>query len=171
MRYYVKSDYMKKMASLKGLFLVAISAMMLSGCDWVKEKLGMATSEDIERLRVEMEQKELRKKQIEDSIETARLDSLKKAQESVIPYALLDKQYYVIMGSFKEVSNADILKAELEKIGYNAVRIALKNGFEMVALAGFNNYGEALKEIAKIESNDLCPYDVWVYSVSQSLHK
>ncbi len=171
MRYCVKSDCMKKIASFRGLLLVAVSAVMLSGCDWVKEKLGMATSDDIERLRVEMEQKELRQRQIEDSIETARLDSLKKAQESGIPYAQLDKQYYVIMGSFKEVSNADILKAELEKIGYSPVRIELKNGFEMVALAGFNNYGEALKEIAKIERNDLCPYDVWVYSVSQSLHK
>ncbi len=162
---------MKKIASFKVLVLAAVSVAMLSGCDWVKERLGMATSEDIERLRIEMEQKELREKQIKDSIETARLDSLKKAQESAIPYSSLDKQYYVIMGSFKEISNADVMKAELEKMGYSPVRIALKNGFEMVALAGFDKYGEAMAEIGKIEGNDLCPYDVWVYSVSQSLHK
>ena len=130
----------------------------------------MATSEDIAKLKIEMEQKQLREKQIRDSIEAARLDSLAQAQKE-IPYARLDKQYYVIMGSFKLISNADIMKAELEKIGYSPVRIALKNGFDMVALAGFDAYSEAKKEITKIEDNDLCPYDVWIYSASQGLHK
>ena len=63
------------------------------------------------------------------------------------------------------------MKEALEKLGYSPVRIPLKNGFDMVALAGFDSYKEAMQEIAKIEDNDLCPYDVWVYSVTQGLHK
>ena len=158
------------MSLSKSLVCCMIALFMFSGCDWVKKQLGMATSEDIAKLKIEMEQKQLREKQIRDSIEAARLDSLAQAQKE-IPYARLDKQYYVIMGSFKLISNADIIKAELEKIGYSPVRIALKNGFDMVALAGFDAYSEAKKEITKIEDNDLCPYDVWIYSASQGLHK
>ena len=46
-----------------------------------------------------------------------------------------------------------------------------ENGFDMVALAGFDTYGQAAAEISKIEDNDLCPYDVWIYDVAQALHE
>ena len=32
------------------------------------------------------------------------------------------------------------------------------------------SYKEAMQEIAKIEDNDLCPYDVWVYPAHKGLH-
>lgn len=161
----------KKMKLFQPLLCMMLAAVLFSGCDWVKKQLGMATSEDIARLKLEMEQKALREKHIKDSIEAARLDSLRLAQEAQMPYAKLDKQYYIIMGSFKKDFNAALMKEALEKLGYSPVRIPLKNGFDMVALAGFDSYKEAMQEIAKIEDNDLCPYDVWVYSVTQGLHK
>ena len=163
---------MRMSIKIRGVVCMLVAVFVLSGCDWVKKQLGMPTSEDVARFKMELEAKELRQKQIQDSIETARLDSIKREQEkNLIPYVALEKKFYVIMGSFKVISNADILKANLEKAGYSPIRIALRNGFDMVALAGFNTYQEALAEMEKIGDNDLCPYDVWIYNVDQNLHK
>ena len=163
---------MKMSVKIRSFVCMLLAVCVLSGCDWVKKQLGMPTSEDVARLKMELEMNELRQKQIQDSIETARLDSIKREQEkNLIPYVTLDKQYYIIMGSFKVISNAETLKANLEKAGYSPVRIALQNGFDMVALAGFNSYPEALEELEKVGDNDLCPYDVWIYNVNQNLHK
>ena len=163
---------MRMSIKIRGVVCMLVAVCILSGCDWVKKQLGMPTSEDVARLKRELDMKELRLRQIQDSIEAVRLDSIKREQEkNLIPYVTLDKKYYIIMGSFKVISNAEMLKANLEKAGYSPIRIALQNGFDMVALAGFNSYPEALQELENIGDNDLCPYDVWIYNVDQNLHK
>ena len=154
------------------LLLVAVAVICsLNGCDWVKKQLGMATSADIEKLRIEMEQQALREKQIKDSLEAVRLDSLRLAQEAALPYAKLDKQYYLILGSYKEIPNAENLHAQLQKLGYSPIRIATNNGFDMVAAMGTDDFNEACRELNKIGDNDVCPYDVWIYNVNQGLHQ
>ena len=153
-------------------FAVGLVALVVfTGCDWVKSKLGMATSEDIARMKLELEQKMAREQRMKDSLEMVRLDSIKLAQQAQdMPYAKLDKQFYVVLGSFKKDFNAQNMVKALEKAGYSPVRIALKNGFDMVAAVGCTTIQEAWAEIKKIEENDLCPYDVWVYNVGQGLH-
>ncbi len=152
--------------------LCAAVVCSLNSCDWVKKQLGMATSEDIAKLKMEMEQQALREKQIKDSIEAVRLDSLRLAQEQASsPYAKVDKQYYLIIGSYKEVSNAEAMQAQLQKVGYAPVRIKLKNGFDMVAAMGTDDFYEACRELNKIGEKDVCPYDVWIYNVNQGLHE
>ena len=146
--------------------------LIFTGCDWVKGQLGMATSEDIARMKLELEQKALREQMVKDSIERVRLDSIKLAQQAKdMPYAKLDKQFYVVLGSFKKDFNAENMVKALEKAGYAPVRIALKNGFDMVAAVGCSTIQEAWEEIKRIEDSDLCPYDVWVYDIKQGLHE
>ncbi len=154
-------------------FIIGVAVMCsLNSCDWVKRQLGMATSEDIAKLKMEMEQQALREKQIRDSLEAVRLDSLRIAQEAAAtPYAKLDKQYYLITGSYKEVANAENMQAQLQKLGYTPVRIKLQNGFDMVAAMGTDDLSEACRELNKIGDNDLCTYDVWIYNVNQGLHE
>ena len=164
----------KVFASLKFVLLSLMAVCLLSGCDWVKRQLGMATSEDIARMKMELELKAANEKRIKDSIETARLDSLKRVVEEMekgMPYAKLDKQFYVVLGSFKKDFNAENMVNALNKAGYSPVRIALLNGFDMVAAVGCNTLQEACAELKKIEDNDLCPYDVWIYNIEQGLHK
>ena len=157
---------------LEYALLALAMLLILSGCDWVKSQLGMATSEDIARIRLELEQQAIREKQIRDSIEMARLDSIRVAQEQQsLPYAKLDKQFYVVLGSFKKDFNAENMVNALNGAGYSPVRIALKNGFDMVAAVGCNTLQEACGELKKIEDNDLCPYDVWIYNIAQGLHE
>ena len=152
---------------------VVMVALLLCGCDWTKKQLGMATSEDIARMKLEIEQQAAREKRIKDSIEMARLDSARVAQEQAqsLPYARLDKKYYVVLGSFKKDFNAENMVSALTNAGYTPVRIALKNGFDMVAAIGCDGYSEAKKELKNIEDNDLCPYDVWIYDIEQGLHE
>ncbi len=149
---------------------VVMAIVILSGCDWVKGKLGMATSEDIERMKIEMEQKALRERRIADSIERLRLDSLRAAEEALQKRGL-EKRFYVIMGSFKESANVGVMESEISKLGYKPVTIPLKNDFVMVALGGYDTLEEACAEVGKVEKDNLCPYDVWVYDVNQGLHE
>ncbi len=148
--------------------------LVLGGCDWIKGQLGMATSADIERMKMELEQQAAREQRLRDSLENARLDSLRLVeleQQKDMPYAKLDKQFYVILGSFKKDFNAENMVNALNEAGYSPVRIALKNGFDMVAAIGCNTLQEACAELKNIEDNDLCPYDVWIYNISQELHE
>jgi len=169
---FIKGIFMKKIKRLKLVTLSMAMLMVLGGCDWVKGRLGMATSEDIARMKLELEQQAKREKQIRDSIEMARLDSIRIAQEQQnLPYAKLDKQFYVILGSFKKDFNAENMVKALNGAGYAPVRIALKNGFDMVAAIGCNTLQEACAELKRIEDNDLCPYDVWIYDIAQGLHE
>ncbi len=152
--------------------LSAIAICSLNSCDWVKKQLGMATSEDIARMKMEMEQKALQEQRVKDSLETIRLDSLRIAQEQAAsPYAKLEKQYYVVVGSYKEESNAQAMYAQLQKAGYLPLRIKLKNGFEMVAAVGTDSLEEACVQLNKIGETDLCPYDAWIYNIGQNLHE
>ena len=86
----IKGEVMKKSQIMRPVLGMLLAALLLTGCDWVKRQLGMPTSEDLAKLKMEMEQKELRERQIKDSIEAARLDSLRLAQEKEIRQAIDD---------------------------------------------------------------------------------
>lgn len=151
--------------------LTVLILFSLSGCDWIRRQLGKPTSEELAAMQAEVER--AKAQHVADSLrEAAAMDSISMAGQAQLSYAeKLTHKYYVILGSFKKDFNAENMVANLKKAGYIPVRISLKNGFDMVAAAGCDSYGEACNEISKIEENDLCPYDVWVYSVEQNLHE
>ena len=81
-------------------------ALVLGGCDWVKGQMGMPTSEDIEKMKLELEQQELLAQQ-EAAREQRIRDSLKRVEElAAIPKV---EGYYVVLGSFKDHRNAEAL--------------------------------------------------------------
>src|SRR5690606_7904136 len=99
------------MRTAKFFTTIIIAIMIVTGCDWVRSQLGMATSEDIEALKNEQQRMEAQMR-IADSIERATLDSAKAAADSAAvleqqPKKLVtDKRFHVIMGSFKDYSNS-----------------------------------------------------------------
>lgn len=155
----------------KILLLTVLMIFSLSGCDWIRKQLGKPTSEELAAMQAEMQR--AKEQRMADSLkQVAAMDSIRLAEQAQLPYiSELTHKYYVILGSFKKDFNAENMVANLKKAGYSPVRIALKNGFDMVAAVGCDTYSEASDEILKIEDNDLCPYDVWVYSVEQNLHE
>ena len=155
----------------KILLLAAVAIFSLTGCDWVRKQMGKPTSAELEAMQAELQR--AREQRVADSLrQIAVMDSIRLAEQARLPYETeLTHKYYVILGSFKKDFNAENMVANLKKAGYSPVRIALKNGFDMVAAVGCDSYSEAWSEIMKIEDNDLCPYDVWIYSPEQNLHK
>lgn len=156
---------MEYFAKLKYAAVCALAALVLQGCDWVKGQMGMPTSGDIERMKVELLQKE------EMEREEARKKALQDSLRNALPEVEAVGGYHVIIGSFKEYGNADALAEQMEKLGYKPQKIELKIGYMMVSLGGHATLQEAVAQMEKVGELDLCPYDVWVYGASQGLHK
>ena len=158
---------------MRKLIIALILVASLSSCDAVKGMLGLATSKDIEKAKIELAKKAKREKLIADSIAAARLDSIAKVKveaDSITKAKMLDKKYYVIIGSFIEDANAADMMSILQKEGYKPRLIPFKNGYKMVAAASSNSLSEAKKLQDKIEYIDASPYDIWIYGASQKLH-
>ncbi len=155
---------------LKYFVPVVCAAIVMQGCDWVKGQMGMPTSEDIARMKVELQQQEAMK-----AAEAARLqreqDSLKAIEAAKVVQANKVSGYYVVLGSFKDYRNADALEALVRANGYAPHTMMLKNGFKMVVVGGFGTFAQARNEMERIGDKDFCPYDMWVYSASQGLHE
>ncbi len=150
------------------LFLLSISV----GCDRIRGFLGMATSSDIEKAREELEIRHDRRQRLLDSIEALKLrDTVSLPAAVPVTDGGLDKEYYVIVGSFKKTYNTKSMMSFLREESYEPVVIPLKNGYEMVALCGYDSYLQASREIDRIEQTEVCPYDVWIYYTGQRLHK
>lgn len=158
---------MEYFAKYRYVVLSICAAILLQGCDWVKGQMGMPTSEDIARMKQELQlQEQLR---MEEAAREQRMqDSLKRAAE--IEAATRLEGYYVVLGSFRDHRNAQALEKLVKEHGYQPRQILLKNGFMMVAVGGFPTYSLAFREMEEIGEKDFCPYDMWVYGASQGLH-
>ena len=162
---------MKCKETVRYVVLMICSVLVLQGCDWVKGKMGMPTSEDIARMKLELQQLEelkaaeaARLQRVQDSLKVVEMEKEKELNNKI-------DGFYVVLGSFKDYRNADALEALVGKHGYTPQAIMLKNGFKMVAVGGFATFSQARKEMEKIGEKDFCPYDMWVYSASQGLHE
>lgn len=153
-------------------YILALLAavLLLQGCDMVRGGLGLPTSKDIEQMKQELQEKEQQELQRLKELERAAFveDSIRQAQQVQHPEI---QGYHVIIGSFKDYRNAEALMAFVKKQGYNPLQIELKNGYMMVSLGQMETLSSAVKLMEKIEQNEECPYDVWVYSSRQKLHK
>ena len=161
---------MAYLSKLKNILCCVAAVMALTGCDWVKGSLGMTTSEDIaimkeqlaakEAMEQQRLQQEARMKFVEDSL--AQAEAARKEQKI--------EGYHVIIGAFKDYSNAESLEKFVQGLGYEPIKIMLKNGYMMVSVGGYGSVEEAVAQIRKIESLEVCPYDVWVYPAHKGLH-
>lgn len=157
---------MEYLAKYKYAVICICAALVMQSCDWVKEKMGMPTSRDIEQMKIELQIKE--QQRLEEEARARRIqDSIRNAQTMKVP-AL--EGYYVVLGSFKDYRNAEALEALVKKNGYPAKQVLLKNGFKMVVVGGYGRFGEASRQMEIIGEMDFCPYDMWIYEASQGLH-
>lgn len=144
--------------------------VVFQGCDCIRGQLGMPTSGEIERMKEQMRVKEEeeraaleREKFVQDSL--ARV-----AQQSAVKVV---EGYHVIVGCFKDYSNADAMEKKMKDAGYNAMQIPLKNGYMMVSLGSLEKLGDAVRLMEKVSDDSRISYfdEIWVYGASQGLHK
>jgi hypothetical protein len=157
---------------MKKIFPLLIGIILLgsvSSCDWIRARLGMPTSEELQQKQEQIIKDSLEKvarEQEAAQLEQFRLDSLAKieAQKSALA------RYHVVVGSFIMDNNAGRMMQKLPELGYEPVRIEFKNGYSVISAYQTNSLPDAYNKMYKMFSLDITPYDVWVYDTNQKLH-
>ncbi len=165
----------------KFLFLLsALSLLTLTGCDMFRRLAGRPTAKELEQMRVELFQRQ-------ESEHLARIDSLKRVEMALCDsIAVLDSirqlhgtilnpseigglfttrldfMYYIVVGAFKDRSNAETLLAEVREKGYSPVLINFRNGFNAIGIAPANDLQHIFLSLKKVKGEDFCPDDVWI---------
>ncbi|MDA3868174.1 MAG: SPOR domain-containing protein [Salinivirgaceae bacterium] len=93
---------------------------------------------------------------IQDSIDRARQDSLRKVEEQKMKN---QKKYYLVAGSFKTKKYADMFVEKLKSEGYNSEIFMERRGFYRVAYNSFIDRQEAFNEYRQMKNKDI---EVWV---------
>ncbi len=157
------------MKTLKLISIAAVSVMLFTGCDFFRSIIGKPTSKEIERMKIEAQLQAKKQKEIDSLNKINEQIALEEASKATINEE--NGRFYVVLGSFKVVENANKMFTLLEKNGYKPITIKFKNGYEVVSVAGFNNYGQAKQELAKLLEYEYCPEDIWIYDIRQNLHE
>ena len=148
-----------------------VALMLVTGCDFFRSLVGMPTSEDLEKMKQEAVEQARKQREL-DSVNRVRALEQEKARAAA-QENLLDEsagRYHVILGSFKVEGNAEKMYALLEKNGYKPRVIKFNNGFEVVSVAAYDNYRDALRAMNDIMEYQFCPEDVWIYDIRQTMH-
>lgn len=163
-------------------------AVLAGGCDFIRTVAGRPTSEYIDAKRVLVEQQELRKQQVADSIALAkRMEEEAKAHalaaeavlqrlngtNRLIPatkIANLDKAgleyaYYLMIGSFSSQENAQSLVSKAQEAGFDALILPYRNGRNAVALDPSNDIVKIEESLTKALAQPFCPAEAWILVV------
>ena len=169
----------------KSIILLAVCALFLQGCDFVRTVAGRPTSAQLDDIRKDrMAAEEARHQARLDSMAKAEkamaealaareaqlLDSLTQAKGTVLnPSKLgglfttkLESKYYIVVGAFRTRSYAERKLTQCNSAGYTATIISFRNGLLAVAICPSNNLEETLKTLKKLRGTEVCPQDGWI---------
>ena len=165
---------------------LALAALLLSGCDFLRSLAGRPTSGDLEEKRaaIERAQEEARHQATLDSLEKVRqrmadslaaleahlLDSLSQAKGTILnPTRLgglyttkLESRYYIVVGAFRTRSYAERKLNRCSEAGYTATIISFRNGLLAVAVCPSDSLNETVKRLRELRGNGICPPDGWI---------
>ena len=153
---------------------LAIAALVLSGCDFLRALAGRPTSEElaVKQSNIERAKDVARYQARIDSLERVRvrladslaaldahlLDSLSQTKGTI----LNPTNYYIVVGAFRTRSYAERKLTECNKAGYTATIISFRNGLLAVAICPSNSLNESLKVLREVRGNGICPQDGWI---------
>ncbi len=164
-------NFLQEMKAFRLVSTLLVALMLVTGCDFFRSLVGMPTSEDLEKMKQEAVEQARKQREL-DSVNRVRALEQEKARAAA-QENLLDEsagRYHVILGSFKVEGNAEKMYALLEKNGYKPRVIKFNNGFEVVSVAAYDNYRDALRAMNDIMEYQFCPEDVWIYDIRQNMH-
>jgi len=159
--------------------ILAALALLLSGCDAFRSMAGRPTSEDIEMKRQAIDAQQAARQARLDSLrmEEERIARYKAAEESINSCGLiiitpgeirslsgvaLDFKYALMLGSFKEESNAVKLSSRLAEKGFGSSLIRYNNGSVAVAASPTDDAVTFLSAMEALRKDEICPADAWV---------
>lgn len=169
---------------LQAILLLALAALMATGCDFFRKVAGRPTSQEIEAKAEAMaarkaEAEKVRQEAIRDSIAAVRkheadsvaaLDTMKMNGYKMmatsnfggLAVADLPCKYYIIVGSFSNMDNAMRCSQTYSKNGYDAEIIALKNGYNVVGVCKTNDAVQLYQSLKELKRQAFCPPQVWI---------
>lgn len=167
------------MKKIRIILLAVVSLLVLSGCDSFRKLAGRPTSADIEAKRQLIEREELAHKARLDSLKAvhqsitdslAVLDSIRMNRSSLVEArqltesakSSLSHRYYIVIGSFSSIENAEKLLGRAEQAGYEAELIAYRNGFTAVGVCPSNTLQKVFESLKKVRTESFCPADAWI---------
>lgn len=166
----------------KSVILLLIGALLtLTGCDFFRVLAGRPTSKDIDAKRVMI-------MKAEEAALQARLDSIKKAEEKVVSDSLaamdslmaqgvvisdasrlgglvedkLDVRYHIVIGVFREETNARKLAALAEASGYPAELMYCRRGMIAVGVCPSDRISQTFWNLERLRMESFCPKDSWI---------
>ena len=165
---------------------LAIAALVVSGCDFLRALAGRPTSEelavkqsnierakDVARYQARIDSLERVRTRLADSLaalDAHLLDSLSQTKGTILnPTKMgglyttkLESRYYIVVGAFRTRSYAERKLTECNKAGYTATIISFRNGLLAVAVCPSNSLNETLKKLRELRGNGICPPDGWI---------
>lgn len=169
----------------KSIILLALCALILQGCDFVRTLAGRPTSAQLEQIRAQrLAAEEARHQAVLDSLEQVKqhmadslealeqhlLDSLTQSKGTVLnPSKLgglyttkLEAKYCIVVGAFRNRYYAERKLKACNDAGYTATIISFRNGLLAVSVCPSNSLNETLKTLRQLRGKDVCPEDGWI---------
>ena len=169
--------YMKPIHSL---IILTLTAVLLSGgCDTLRKIAGRPVSSEIEAARKALDETKSNAWKADslsiaaaenarrDSAATRLLDSLK---VNVIHSSTMGgvisgsgvQAYHVVVGSFRNLANADNLLEKVQASGYPALILKLGNGYSAVSLCPSARISDVADAYVRISGESFCPKGAWI---------
>ncbi len=164
----------------KYMILAAVVAMLATGCDFFRRLAGRPTSADIaakiERIRAAVQACEaarldsIRRVEQRRADSLAVLDSIQREGDRMwrperlggLTVASLPARYYLVVGAFASMDNAERFSDQLAQRGYPAEIIAFRNGYNAVAVCKTDDITEMYASLRQLKRQDFCPPNVWI---------
>lgn len=169
----------------KTFILLALCAIMFTGCDFVRKIAGRPTSAQVEairqdRIRQEEQQHQARldsmralQQHMADSLaalEEYLLDSLSHSKGILrstsnlggLDASELDSKYFVVVGAFRDSANARRKQSACYDAGYPAQIVRFRNGLNAVAVCPSSSLAELMGKWKELKKNPVCPQDSWL---------
>ncbi len=142
---------------------VCAAALLLvaGGCDMFRTLAGRPTSEDLDAMRRELREAEDSLAVVDSIIMSGgKLRSLSSIGGDAS--GMLLSEYYVIVGSFVSMKNADAFLSDVSGYGYDARIINFSNGFNSIAVSPSSSLKEAFAALKRLRQEPFCPADAWI---------
>ncbi len=167
------------------ILMLALTALSVCSCDFVRRIAGRPTAAQVEEVRVErLRQEEARHQAVLDSMEKVKqhladsiaaretflLDSLAQAKGTVLnPSKLgglfttkLQTKYCIVVGAFRNRAYAERKLNKCNEAGYTATIISFRNGLLAVSVCPSNDLNEVLRTLRQLRGKGICPEDGWI---------
>ena len=165
---------------------LALAAVILSGCDFLRSLAGKPTSEELEekrtlilrmeeeaRLQARLDSMEKVRQRLADSLaalDEHLLDSLSQKKGTILnPSKLgglyttkLDAKYYIIVGAFRTRSYAERKLEKCNEAGLTGTIISFRNGLLAIGVCPSDSLNDTVKRLRELRGNGICPKDAWI---------